>query len=385
MIFYIHIPKTGGQTLATRLASAFDPARVKIISSSVSSAEQLASAAGQFDFMEAHIDHAALGGLDRAHDLVVTVREPVQHLVSHYRHIRRETHHPLHRVATAWPLEPFLERFRSVFQNFQCQSLARAFAACPVDAEWTGTDRWALQHALEGLDRCRWVVTTEAIDEFVQLWALETGLFVPTPEADVNRATNDSVDVARVREWFAARPELWAADRLLYDESARRFAAYRSDLTRTLLGSARFALNASCAFHEPPSGIWLGTGWHPRTLRTDGMAEWWSGPGNFASVSFRRTAEQTLLQFEVAAMNGVDLPALVAYHRPTREVISGATVSQGTNGLPLVSVSLARIGLQGEVHLFLGERQELLPGPEALRPVRRAYASQNWRLREKLA
>jgi hypothetical protein len=380
VIFYIHIPKTGGQTLATRMASAFVPARTRIMGGDIASAEELAVAAERFDFLEAHTDHAALASLDRSHDLVVSVREPVGHLVSHYRHIRREVTHPLHRIAVAWQAEPFLERFATQFRNFQTHSLARAFATCPVDAEWSGTDRWALPHAMDGLDRCRWVVPTEEIGEFVRLWSLETGLFVPASEADVNRAGPDGVDVARVRRWAEGRSDLWAADRLLWDETRRRFEAYRDEVVRTLLGSARFAQNAACAFHEPPNGVWLGQGWHPRTLRSDGVAEWWSGPGNFSSVLFRRTAERTQLQFEVAAMNGVELPSLVAYHRPTRSVVSGAAVSTGANGLPLVSLSLAQLGLQGEVQLFLGERYDLLPAPSALEPVRRSYASQNWRL-----
>ncbi len=30
-MFYLHVPKTGGQTLATRLASAFDPDKVHVM------------------------------------------------------------------------------------------------------------------------------------------------------------------------------------------------------------------------------------------------------------------------------------------------------------------------------------------------------------------
>ncbi|MGW5960193.1 hypothetical protein, partial [Methylorubrum thiocyanatum] len=57
-IFYLHIPKTGGQTVATRIASAFRPNDVYILNEDIrypEDAEKFTNITHRCKFIEAHI------------------------------------------------------------------------------------------------------------------------------------------------------------------------------------------------------------------------------------------------------------------------------------------------------------------------------------------
>lgn len=80
-MFYLHIPKTGGQTLARRLASAFPPGRAHLQEGQFTypaDCTALDQCLATHDFVEAHVTGQLLERRKVA-DLLVTVREPVAH------------------------------------------------------------------------------------------------------------------------------------------------------------------------------------------------------------------------------------------------------------------------------------------------------------------
>ena len=57
-MFYLHVPKTGGHTLATRLASAFDPDKVHMFQGDLEfprDSEKLKTLLREKEFIESHV------------------------------------------------------------------------------------------------------------------------------------------------------------------------------------------------------------------------------------------------------------------------------------------------------------------------------------------
>lgn len=95
MIFFLHIPKTGGQTLATRLASAFPPGRCSVMQADILDADALARLSADHDFFEGHLALGTLRDPPPGLRVMTVVREPVEQIISHYRHILRDARNPL--------------------------------------------------------------------------------------------------------------------------------------------------------------------------------------------------------------------------------------------------------------------------------------------------
>ena len=123
MIYFLHIPKTAGQSLATRIASAFPPGRSKILVPLVSTQEEFSDLVARYDMVGAHTDRNVLSRRPGGVELMAAVRSPVEQIVSHYRHIRRAPGNPLHPASAALPARALIERFAGYFFNFQARAL----------------------------------------------------------------------------------------------------------------------------------------------------------------------------------------------------------------------------------------------------------------------
>ncbi len=90
-IFFLHLTKTGGQTLAARLASAFRPERVHMLQPPLrwpDHADRLTQLLETRDFIESHVLGPLLAKCQGI-DILTTVRDPIERLISAYKHIRR--------------------------------------------------------------------------------------------------------------------------------------------------------------------------------------------------------------------------------------------------------------------------------------------------------
>jgi hypothetical protein len=158
-MFYLHIPKTGGQTIARRLASAFPPGRAHLqVGPFVHPAdcETFSQCLMTHDFVEAHVTVELLGQRNLT-DLLVTVREPVAQIMSNFRHIRREPERRLSRAARELDPGTFFDHFGDFFTDFQSRYLLAAFLPLAIEEQRRGFWACAVQHLPRVLDRIRWL------------------------------------------------------------------------------------------------------------------------------------------------------------------------------------------------------------------------------------
>lgn len=232
-MFYLHVPKTGGQTLATRLASAFDPDKVHMFQGDLEfpqDCDKLQTLLREKEFIESHVAGAMLSEpIDRP--ILCTIREPVSQMVSNWLDIRRNPDNRWHRAAVSLSPAEFFDNLGEDFKDHQTNYVLSAFVDMRALTDSIGYYRAFNQHLQSGVDRIRWLVPTKSIDAFLDLWSAETKRRVPNRTAMVNVASSkEDVDRARAIVAVRARPHLYAFDQLLYQIAGTRFAEYRHEV-----------------------------------------------------------------------------------------------------------------------------------------------------------
>jgi hypothetical protein len=379
-LFYIHIPKTGGQTLAARLASAFLPEHTWFMQRELRFPEDrefLEELKNSKKFIESHITGQLLEDFHDL-DLLTTVREPLSQIISHYRHIRREPENRLHRAARTLAPEAFFDAFDNFFVNHQTRYLLSAFHAMHEEIIQKGYNYALHTRLYASIDRLRWLVPTEAIDEFITLWSLETRRPVPSNRNKVNLAPEDDCDVAFLRDLLLARPHLYAFDALLWQIARDHFAAYRAKLHESLAPWS-WPDNSRRAYARGDAGIWLDENWYDPEV-SDANLSWWAGPGACSSIRYRRTDEDRILSFDVTVVNGIEREDIRVYRKRD---FGNVAVDRLTLAPDQLSYRIGLEGLEKEGHL-------LLVVPDVMAPImistsdpsveRRSFLATNWAL-----
>ena len=383
MIYLLHIPKTAGQTLATRLAAGFPPGRVSVLKTDVPDAATLRRLAAENDFFAGHPGNAVLRDAPPGLAVMCVVRDPVAQAVSHWRHIRREPLHPLHAASRALGPGAFLERFAHHMFEFQVRTLVTAHRLPSPAERVRGIEFWLMRHLEESLDALRWIAPAESLDEFCALWAMETRHAQDSPDLRINVATAGAEDgaAAALRSWLVDHPECYALDSLLWQLARRRFADWRHRLlTRGADGTAPPPPGQQAWAGPDGAGIWLTRDMHPAVLRTDGVTEWWVGPGLFPRLRVRRGGH-AVLRFEAPTFLGVRWDRV--------RVLRGTDLGE----LPLVrrldeatriihyEADIAALGADEELVLYAPEDVSVLPAvPLSWDIPRRGFATQHWAL-----
>lgn len=210
--------KTGGQTLARRIASAFPPKREYLQTNQFTYPHDynaFSEYLDAYDFVEGHVTGQMLNGRQIS-DLLVTVREPVAQIMSNYRHIRREPDRRLSRAAREMTPAAFFDHFGDFFTDFQSRYLLSAFIPLCIEEQRDGLWGCAAYHLPRILKQIRWLVPTDQIDAFVPLWESETGRRAAENAYATNHAPHDGVDLAVLEAVIRARPALFALDNVLY-------------------------------------------------------------------------------------------------------------------------------------------------------------------------
>lgn len=312
-MFYLHIPKTGGQTLARRLASAFPPGKAHLQPEQFTYPADCAAFAeclAANDFVEAHLAGELMQGCKVA-DLLVTVREPVAQIMSNFRHIRREPDRRLSRAARELDAGTFFDHFGDFFTNFQTRYLLSTFLPLGLEEQRHGIWHTAARHLPKVLGRVRWLVPTDRIDAFVPLWEAETGRRAAERAFATNHAPADGVDVAALETAIRARPALFALDSVLYQYACSRHAEWAAGVQQQI-APWDYPANASRVFHGDGGGIWLRRGWYPSEQTPHGPGNW-AGPEQRCDVSVRRAPGQDELAFDVIVINGITFTDIAAY------------------------------------------------------------------------
>jgi len=381
-IFYLHIPKTGGQTLATRLASVFDPDKIHILQEELhfpKDVEKLSALVSEKDFIESHVGGAMLKDRHEL-DVLCTVREPVAQTLSNWRHIRREKSNAAHRASRMLRPGDFFDLFHDDFLNHQTRYLVSAFVQLKGLIEWLGYYRAVNENFQNSLARIRWLVPTDSIDDFVDLWTLETKRNVPNRKTSINVAPPEKeADLEEARAAILARPHLNAYDQLLYQIAVDRFEAYRREVF-AMIAPWSYPDDSRRAYKSEGGGVWLVKNWYDPEF-ANGERAWYAGPSTISEVRVWRAKNELTLRFFVKAVNGIEYRSIIARTKETGR------------GLKIVrSADPAREGMHYAVSLEGLNEQDtvLLVTPHCYAPImtrdddpsviRCSFLATDWRL-----
>jgi len=382
MLFYLHIPKTGGQTLATRLASAYLRTRVHFMKEDFrfpQGADEIRKLAKTMDFVEGHIAGPVLSGQEGLR-VLATVRDPIAQIISSYRHIIREPSNILHRPATEFEFERFFDSFGDNFMNVQARYLATAFFVPTALDRMERYKLWLAQNMLSAIDRLGWFVPSERIDEFVTLWSLEENKQIPHAAINVNVSEHSDFDLARLRNHLHTRTDLYDLDLLLWNASKAWFERYRERIVDRLV-SDPLPANGTRAFFENGSGIWLTKGWHPAAITTDNVSEWWAGPSRFSEIVIRRSQVETSLEFEITCVLGFRPNDMLFFAKNEGRQLPQVIRPHDRKGRFWLSLDISSLSCEDtivvDVPRVLSSFQVSSTDTDS---VRRSFATQSWRL-----
>ena len=303
-ILYQHIPKTGGQTLAVRIASAFPADRSSFMEFDLNypnGVDILKSLLEKKDFIECHVNGPVLMDFKEL-DVLTTIREPVSQLVSNYFHILRDPKLHLHTTAKLLSPEEFFSRYGDLLANHQTRYFISAYSHLSPDLD--RLTAWA-SIMLESIKRVRWFVPTENIDEFCMLWQIETGMQMQLAESDnINVAGSSYGDIAEIKKIVKEMPELYSIDLLLWQTARLHYGNYRRFILNKAIADP-YPDNWGRVWSEEGYGIWLGKSWYQPQTTSDGLL-FWAGPERLSEVRFKRNKNKNYLVFSVSVFCGVN-------------------------------------------------------------------------------
>ncbi len=378
-LFYLHVPKTGGQTLATRLASAFQPHECAILQHEYGpeQRDEFLSLIAAKAFVEAHVRGELLEGVDGL-DIVVTVREPVSQMISNYRHILRDPTNRWRRAALKLSPEAFFKQFGDFFANHQTRYILSAFTPIGFEIEKFGMMRAFHARFFQALDKIRWLVPTQSVDEFTRLWSLETKHPVADFASCVNVAQSDDVVVARLRSFLLDRPHLYAFDALLHQTACEAFTKYRDDVYQAL-GPGPHSANSRRAWVDGETGVWLVRNWYAPEADREKL-HWWAGPTTQSEIIIRRRAAQQFLCFDVNVVNGISPKQI--------EVFTGAEFRKlevrdfpRSDSLTVICAPIGDLGEEPRLKILAPDcMASIMTTTDDDDLTRRSFLSSNWRL-----
>jgi hypothetical protein len=235
-VYFWHIPKAGGTTLASILQDFYDPTEV----CPVHLLEPLVLETAPGDRLNyrlywGHFADAPLKFLPTPPFMIALLRDPIRTLLSYYRFIQRTPEHPYHELVQGMSLAGFLatRETASATWNSQTQMLGldvrldgRTSAEIWNRPNWPfhGADETALlERALANLERCAIVGICERMNDTLRLvcQALE-------------------VTTSRVGEMWNVDPAPLSWEALSQDDQAAVLRATRLDAVVYHEAKARF-------------------------------------------------------------------------------------------------------------------------------------------------
>jgi len=232
VLFFVHVPKTGGMSLISILESHFEPRHIFPGHSYVTEKQFLGYSPEQragYRLVRMHLRAGSYGSVFRhicQNPICLTLlRDPVERTISSYRHIVRHPRNPYHDEVTSrnLSLREYVEQFSSRVCNMQTWMIAGAVTGnIELGAPAYGEEA-ALEIAVQRLEQFAFVGLTSWFVESVELMCHTFGWTRPT-EIPFENAAPEPTECGSVppdvQEIIRAKTEL---DRRLLEHAERLF------------------------------------------------------------------------------------------------------------------------------------------------------------------
>ncbi|SFJ54909.1 hypothetical protein SAMN05216304_109143 [Bosea sp. OK403] len=305
--FYLHIPKTGGQSLAQRIAALYPLGRSETLTTDYGDgdSEKLRSAFGRFDFIESHAKGGVLADFSDI-GIMASIRNPIDQIISHYRHLFQPNMRLWQRAVRALEPGALFDTFSDFFANFQSRCIVEAFYDYESLSREIGPIEALMRYLPSCLERINWFVPSEKIDEFPELWALENKIpMFPRKLIRVNTSQNDGIDKNKIRHAIMSRPNMYDFDMIVYNHFLRKYSEFRD---RIILKPNTGAINDSfLAYNSDNEHVWLAENWYvpePKAI-TGGEYSWWAGPQARSKLHCRLKELGGTLKFKARVFAGI--------------------------------------------------------------------------------
>lgn len=237
VLLYIHIPKTGGTSLISILEEKFTQDEILPLHSPIQEDYFWSFSQRELQGFRFVRGHYRVGPYDRhiykhvvQNPLCITLlRDPVERIISEYRHISRTSHHPLHEdlVSQDRPLRAFLTQpsFRGWIEDRQARQIFGFFPGWPWDPSKPRSisDEALLVFAKQRLEQFAFVGLMERFEESVQLLCYIFGWEPPARIPRLNVATDSFARESLDPDILNLTEEKTRLDRALYRHAQMLF------------------------------------------------------------------------------------------------------------------------------------------------------------------
>jgi len=310
-ILHFHIPKTGGQSFARRVAQALPGNAAWHERGDLNNENAPAileeCLRDQIKFVSAHCA-GPLFSDEHRFDYLTFIRNPLDHIISHVSHIAREPANILHTLVNNVSPIDAVKAAPEWFFDFQARYAVAAFTRRRGKDVLKRERHWLTQQLLDTCTRFKWMAPVDKMDAFCPLFFAETGLTQPDALARRNAAPDQTERWSDLRDWLQQNPHLFAVDALLYEEAIRRFEAWTKQFwARTRRASAVFSADdesARIASDTSLGRIKLGDGWSLRESSAEKGRVFQTGPKQDAYLELS-DVHGTVLEFELIFTAGL--------------------------------------------------------------------------------
>lgn len=356
-IFHLHVPKTGGQTLGMRLSQAMSADKVYYMLGEIEHSDDLLldEIIKTKLLVSSHVKGAVFSKTN-VFDIVCLVRNPIDHIISNYFHIKRDKNNILNGIICANKFEKVFDQFPSVFFNFQVRYIVGSFYQMAIEDLVVDEARFLSRHLFAALDRIKWLGVTEELEEFVRYFSLSSGLAVRNTSPSKNIASiiskNQKDDM---RGWLTESTHLFALDSLIYSEALNRFSKLREEVVsrafKALHVGSKTSINYQIAFAEPQKSIVLTDGWYPLNEVPGWGIEFRAGPKTLSLIKYHRTSNDDFLQFDIAFVAGVLVSEFLIFNVNTKCILP-ISIEDKVSYLT-VSIDLSDQGPEGDIAIYV--------------------------------